>query len=118
MDKTSLQISVTEFDENNFIFIPNNRNLFIFELLSGDIQKILKGHFDSINCCLYNTNANEIYSGSKDKNLLIWSPKYTNDDCSKEKDLFQNTKKRSHNATFNSTSRRINCNSWSDNESE
>jgi hypothetical protein len=113
IDKTNLQISTTEFnDNNNYIFIPNSKNITAFDMFSGNIKKVLKGHFDSTNCCLYNPNVNEIYSGSKDKNMLIWSSNYV-----KEKtDL-----KRLSDLQLETTSSKRPCtnlNSWSDNDSD
>ena len=117
IDKVSLQLSITEFgDYQDYIFLPSNRNASIFHAFSGNIFKTLKGHFDTINCCLYNPVLNEMYSGSKDKNLLIWSPKTTHEDSKNERskkrpsdhDLFNKSNKQQHTSTYN--------NSWSDND--
>jgi DNA excision repair protein ERCC-8 len=115
IDKVSLQLSTTEFgDYQDYVFLPSNRNASIFHAFSGTLEKSMKGHFDTINCCLYNPILNEMYSGSKDKNLLIWSPpiKPAAEDN-------QNSRKRhSDQDLFNSKSskQRTSNNSWSDDE--
>jgi WD40 repeat protein len=70
---TCMQISCSETYDKNYAFIPNNYNLSVYDVNNGVQKHALRGHYDSINCCKYNPSLNEIYTGSKDKNILIWN---------------------------------------------
>jgi DNA excision repair protein ERCC-8 len=74
-----IQLSMTDFNGNNFVFVPNGRSLNMYNIFDGTQTNVFKGHFDAINCCLYHPLLNEIYTGSNDRNLLIWSPEISND---------------------------------------
>lgn len=105
-DDLCLQLSSFKLLNNSFIAIPTNRynNLNIYNVFKGNIINELKGHFDFINCCLYHPLLNYLYTGSKDKNVLIWSKNYPlekNEDVATSSD--NNSLKRKHD-------------SWSDDE--
>ena len=68
-----LQLSCTELCSENFVFVPSNKNLLMYNIFEGCLKNNFKGHFESINCCAYNSSLNEIYTGSKDRNILIWT---------------------------------------------
>lgn len=69
-----LQIACTDKCMPNYVFVPSCNNLNMYNIYQGDLKQTYKGHFESLNCCIYNKHLNEIYTGSKDRNLLIWSP--------------------------------------------
>lgn len=71
--ETCVQISCTEMCSSNCVLVPSENNLMVYDILNGEEKRQLKAHFDSINCCIYNSVLREIYSGSKDKNILIWN---------------------------------------------
>ena len=71
--ESCLQISCTELCYPNYVFLPSSRNLLMYSIFDGELKHTFKGHFDSINCALYNPVQNEVYTGSKDRNCLVWS---------------------------------------------
>ena len=71
--ETCIQISCTEMCSSNCVIVPSEDKLIVYDILNGEERHKLKAHFDSINCCIYNPVLREIYSGSKDKNILIWN---------------------------------------------
>ena len=71
--ETCLQISCTELCDPNFVFVPSGNNLLMYDIFKGEMKQAFKGHFDSVNCSLYNSVQHEIYTGSKDRNILVWS---------------------------------------------
>ncbi len=76
--ETTIQLASTDLSQNNFVFIPNGRGLNIYSAFDGELKSTYKGHFDSINCCLYNQASNHLYTGSKDRNVITWSSDYGN----------------------------------------
>jgi DNA excision repair protein ERCC-8 len=69
-----LQISCTEDCLNNYTLIPSGSNLRMYNIFDGTLKKTWRGHYESVNCSIYNPILNEIYTGSKDRNILIWTP--------------------------------------------
>lgn len=69
----TLQMTFTDHCQPNYLFVPSGNNLLMYDLLEGELKNTFKGHFDSINCCLYNPVQNEVYTGSKDRNVLVWA---------------------------------------------
>lgn len=46
----------------------------MFDILTGKlVNELTQGHFESINCCVYNPNLSELYSGGNDSQILVWS---------------------------------------------
>lgn len=69
MTETCLQMSVSP---DELVFVPSGANLLMFGLHDGVCKKQLKGHFEPITCCAYNSALNEVYTGSRDRNILVW----------------------------------------------
>lgn len=88
--ETSIQLACSNYQR---LFVPGGKNLHMFGLFDGECKKILKGHFEPITCCVYNSATNEVkyiitmnqievfalkrsslkvYTGSRDRNILIW----------------------------------------------
>ena len=72
--ETCLQISLTDGTSPNYALIPSGNNLLMYDIFEGSLKKSFKGHFESVNCCKYNPVMCEFYTGSKDRNILVWSP--------------------------------------------
>lgn len=67
--ETCVQMSVSS---DELAFVPSGANLLMFGVQDGVCKKQLKGHFEPITCCVYNPALNEVYTGSRDRNILIW----------------------------------------------
>lgn len=51
-----------------------------FDIRLGHLIKELNGHFRQVNCCHYNPSTQEVYSGSNDRNILVWTPDHAAED--------------------------------------
>lgn len=67
-----LQIACTDMCSPNHVFVPSGNSLLMYDIFQGEQKAKFKGHFDCLNCCAYNSVLNEVYTGSKDKNILVW----------------------------------------------
>ncbi|CAD7702734.1 unnamed protein product [Ostreobium quekettii] len=63
------QLAVSDTD---LVFHPSGSVVQVFDVATGDLQKLLRGHMDTINCCTYNTNTQELYSGGNDGSTIVW----------------------------------------------
>lgn len=114
--ETCIQISTSELTNPNYVFVPSGNNILLFDILDGTQKAKYKGHFDSVNCCKYNPINSEFYSGSKDKNILVWSSeKEPTRDNEFSKSSFSNSGTNFSFSNLNSNLNRPSDN-WSDDE--
>ena len=71
-----IQIAVTD-TSKELAFLPTHSNLLGIDIHSGKQIMKLKGAYDTVNCCVYEENSQELYSGSNDTFILAWQPKKT-----------------------------------------
>eukprot|EP00794_Sanderia_malayensis_P015591 gene15591-17164_t len=69
-----VQLSVSSDLCRDIVYVPSGISLVAFEISSGKELQRYVGHHDVVNCCYYDTNYQEIYSGGCDNQLLLWSP--------------------------------------------
>ena len=56
------------------IFVPSSKRIIALDLFSGTKILNLVAHFRSVNCCVYRSSTNTLYSGGNDMNILFWTP--------------------------------------------
>nr|XP_060617512.1 DNA excision repair protein ERCC-8 [Anolis sagrei ordinatus] len=57
-----------------FAFVPYNSTIAIYTVYSGELMTILRGHFSSVDCCVFQPYLQELYSSGRDGNILAWVP--------------------------------------------
>jgi len=45
-----------------------------YNLWSGTTFRAFRGHYELVNCCYYSEQDQELYTGSNDRQILVWSP--------------------------------------------
>ena len=55
------------------MFHPSGSIIQCFDLYSGKLINQLKGHLDTVNACCWNSNQHELYTGSGDSQIIVWS---------------------------------------------
>lgn len=68
----AIQLSITE--DSALVFVPCTTAAKAFDVWSGKTKMTLHGHYESVNCCWYNSQDQELYTGGNDRHILIWSP--------------------------------------------
>ncbi|KAM4708851.1 DNA excision repair protein ERCC-8 isoform 1-T3 [Discoglossus pictus] len=58
----------------NFVFVPYDCTIVMYTIYSGEKINVLAGHYDNVDCCVFQPNFQELYSGAKDCNVLAWVP--------------------------------------------
>jgi DNA excision repair protein ERCC-8 len=51
-----------------------------FGMWSGRTTLMLRGHYESVNTCCFNSNDQELYTSGSDRQILVWSPGGTVED--------------------------------------
>ncbi|KAN0035567.1 hypothetical protein ACTA71_004847 [Dictyostelium dimigraforme] len=55
-----------------YLFHPNGRAIHVYETATGNLVRQLKGHFEKVNCCVFNHCDQSLLSGSNDRLTLYW----------------------------------------------
>ncbi|CAK0762328.1 hypothetical protein CVIRNUC_002946 [Coccomyxa viridis] len=70
--KKGRQVAVS--NDAPLVFHPSGSVIQAFHLHEGSLQKLLRGHIDTVNACCYNPVAQELLTGSNDCQIMVWSP--------------------------------------------
>lgn len=57
-----------------FAFVPYGSTVAVYTVFTGELITMLRGHYSTVYCCVLQPNFQELYSGSKDCNILAWIP--------------------------------------------
>nr|GMC50506.1 DNA excision repair protein ERCC-8 [Ipomoea batatas] len=71
----ALQMAISE--DSTAVFVPCMATTKAFDLWSGKAMMNFRGHYENVNCCWYNAQDQELYTGSSDRQILAWSPPKT-----------------------------------------
>ncbi|XP_059287748.1 WD repeat-containing protein ATCSA-1 isoform X1 [Lycium ferocissimum] len=75
----AIQLAISH--DSTLAFVPCMSTTKAFDLWSGKTMMDLRGHYENVNCCLYDSLDQELYTGSNDRKILVWSPsKVTTDE--------------------------------------
>ncbi|XP_021098641.1 DNA excision repair protein ERCC-8 isoform X6 [Heterocephalus glaber] len=72
--KKGLKFTVSCGCSSEFVFVPYGSTIAVYTVYSGEQITMLKGHYKSVDCCVFQSNFQELYSGSRDCNILAWVP--------------------------------------------
>ncbi|KAJ1696022.1 hypothetical protein LUZ63_012720 [Rhynchospora breviuscula] len=67
-----IQLAVTP--DSSLVFVPCMASLKAYDLWSGTTINSYRGHYESVNCCFFNAQDQELYTGSNDRQILVWAP--------------------------------------------
>ena len=59
--------------DGGLIFHPSGSVIQVLDMHTGEQQKLLRGHMDTINACVFNPSLQELYSGADDASIVVWS---------------------------------------------
>ena len=65
---------MSSFTEPDLVFIPTHCDIGVFSIDTGELIYKLKGHYSQVNCTVITPEEHILYTGSNDRNLLIWTP--------------------------------------------
>lgn len=72
--RKGLKFTVSHGCSSEFVFVPYDSTIAMYAVYSGERLAMLKGHYKSVDCCVFQPNFQELYSGSRDCNILAWVP--------------------------------------------
>ncbi|XP_070791969.1 DNA excision repair protein ERCC-8 [Pituophis catenifer annectens] len=72
--KKGLRFTVSHGCSSEFAFVPCDSTVAVYTIYSGDLITTLRGHYSSVDCCVFQPNFQELYSSGRDGNILAWVP--------------------------------------------
>ncbi|GAB2228383.1 hypothetical protein Droror1_Dr00010219 [Drosera rotundifolia] len=82
----AIQIAVTQ--DSSLVFVPCMTTVKAFDAWTGHTSMSLRAHYEYVNCCWFNADDQELYTGGNDRQILVWSPSKMvshEDNCSKNR---------------------------------
>lgn len=74
------QLAITE--DGSTVFYPSGSAVQVYDVSTGRILTTLKGgHFEGIYACVWNPLSEELYTGSTDMHIVVWSPNTKSGQC-------------------------------------
>lgn len=73
--KKNLRMAVSYYTYPNLVFIPCKSKIVVYEILSGKMVNVLKGHFSSVLGVVYNPLSMNLHSFGTDRSFITWIPK-------------------------------------------
>ncbi|GBG70045.1 hypothetical protein CBR_g4873 [Chara braunii] len=71
---SSMPTQIAVSPDSAFIYRPSGNAIQVFEMLTGKQHTVLHGHFDKVSCCTFHPAEQELYTGSADRQILVWGP--------------------------------------------
>ncbi|XP_028852400.1 DNA excision repair protein ERCC-8 [Denticeps clupeoides] len=72
--RKGLKFSVSKGCSPEFMFVPSGSSVAMYAVHTGELVTMLNGHYNSVDCCEFHPDYQELYSGGKDCNILAWVP--------------------------------------------
>ncbi|KAM7266480.1 hypothetical protein ACFE04_004377 [Oxalis oulophora] len=68
----TIQLATTQ--DSALVFVPCMGTVKGFDIWSGTTCQTFRAHYESVNCCWFNSQDQELYTGGNDRQILVWSP--------------------------------------------
>ena len=75
--RKSVKLSVSRNCSPELVFVPEDSDISMFDMYSGVKLDSLRGHYKQVNCCLFVSETQQMFSGANDHNILVWAPQTT-----------------------------------------
>ncbi|XP_066567519.1 DNA excision repair protein ERCC-8 [Amia ocellicauda] len=72
--RKGLKFTVSRGCSPEFVFVPCGSAIAVYTLHTGELITTLRGHYNSVDCCDFHADFQDLYSGGKDCNILAWIP--------------------------------------------
>ncbi|KAK8584958.1 hypothetical protein V6N13_138900 [Hibiscus sabdariffa] len=72
--QTSKAIQLAISQDSAQVFVPCMTVVKAFDVWSGKMSLTFRGHYESVNCCWFSSQDQELYTGGNDRQILVWSP--------------------------------------------
>lgn len=116
--KRNLRMAVSYCTYPDLVFIPCKSKIVVYEILTGKMVNVLKGHFSSVLGVVYNPLTMNLHSFGTDRSFITWIPKkLMMSDLSDEEEEEETTiTSRKTSSSTQTTKRQATQDAWSSDE--
>ena len=111
--KKGVKIATSSLTTPYVCFVPSDNRICVFNLETGEELTTLRGHYNRVNCCAFNTDTQDLFSGGNDHCILTWTPQ-TESELAFSKHLSEEDKPR--NQSFTKRTGASQLDNWSSDE--
>ena len=72
--KHPVDLVVSSGGDRDSLFVGEKAAVRVFDIVTGREARRLTGHYSTVTCLAYSQSSLELYSGGRDKHILLWSP--------------------------------------------
>ena len=72
--KHPVDLVVTSGGDRDSLFVGEKAAVRVFDIETGREGRRLTGHYSTVTCLAYSQDRLELYSGGRDKHILLWAP--------------------------------------------
>ena len=77
--KHPVDLVVTSGGDRDSLFVGEKAAVRVFDIETGREGRRLTGHYSTVTCLAYSQDRLELYSGGRDKHILLWAPSGSSD---------------------------------------
>lgn len=113
--KKGVKIALSALTRPDICFVPSDNRIFVLNLESGELLLPLRGHYNRVNCCAFNADTQDLFSGGNDHCILTWTPQ-TDSELAYSKHLSEKLKSESKTKSFTKRTAASQLDNWSSDE--
>lgn len=72
--KRRVDFALSTTSARTLLLHPQHNHIGMYDVLSGQKLRVLRGHFSQVLCAAYHPHREEMFSGSNDREILVWLP--------------------------------------------
>ena len=69
-----LKMTVARDTKPRIVYVPSGSDILGLDVDSGATLCLLRGHYNQVNGCVYNSEEQTLLSSGNDRNILVWTP--------------------------------------------
>ena len=89
--KTRVNLCISQMTYPDLVYVPSKSFVFVYEVFSGALVNILKGHFSDVHGVIFNPKNSQLYTYANDRNFITWIPRIFKSKKNDENDELNNS---------------------------
>eukprot|EP00041_Stephanoeca_diplocostata_P002027 m.22835 g.22835 ORF g.22835 m.22835 type:complete len:422 (-) comp12810_c0_seq1:260-1525(-) len=74
MQRRRVGLCVSRSSKVSLVYHPCGANIHVYDIHGGTLVRVLRGHYGRVHQCVFHPTTVEMYSGSNDSEVVVWSP--------------------------------------------
>ena len=113
--KKGIKIATSSMTSPDVCFVPSDNRICVVNLETGEHISTLRGHYNLVNCCVFHSDTQDLFSGGNDHCILTWTP-HTEAVHAYSRHLSERSKPQQKPSNFTKRTAASNLDNWSSDE--